>query len=214
MILKNGGLPKLVLLAEFTGESAHEAYGKAREAADDLRRIGFRVRIAGSGRDSEKYWAVRRESFNLLRTKIKGKQTALFIDDLIVRPEFLPQFLPELEALLKPYEKDMTYTVAGHMGDGNFHIIPLMDLHSARARQIIPELAKKVYALEFKSHGSMTAEHNDGLIRTPYLEKMYGEKISGFFKDIKNTFDPQGIFNPGKKVGGTNVYAMEHMRKK
>ncbi len=213
MIIKNRGFPKLVLLAEFTGDTNAQAYSKARYTEQAAQKLGFRTRITTTARDAEKYWAVRRESFNLLRTKIKGRQTAPFIDDFIVRPELLPEFLPQLEALLAPYEKDMTYTIAGHMGDGNFHIIPLMDLHSARARHIIPELSQKVYDLVFQFHGSMTAEHNDGIIRTPYLPQMYGEKIYALFERVKHIFDPQKIFNPGKKVGGTVQYAMSHIRK-
>ncbi len=214
MIIKNRGFPKLVLLVEFTGDSNQEAYRKAWRAMQDFKRFNVLMRITASPRDTEKYWAIRRESFNLLRTKIKGKQTAPFIDDIIVSPNYLSEFLPALETLLKPYEQDMTYTIAGHMGNGNFHIIPFMNLHSARARHIIPELSAKVYDLVLKYHGSITAEHNDGLIRTPYVEKMYGERVYGLFKKIKHAFDPRGIFNPGKKVGGSIAYAMAHIRKK
>ncbi len=213
MILRNGGLPKLVLLAEFTGDSERETLAKAEAARKGLGGLCGAMRVTKTARDAEKYWAVRRESFNLLRTKLHGRQTAPFIDDVIVSPEKLPQFLPELEALMKPYEGDMTYTVAGHMGNGNFHIIPLMDLKSARSRQVIVELAEKVYALVVRYGGSITAEHNDGLMRTPYLEQMYGERICALFREVKRIFDPHGIFNPGKKVGGSAEYARAHIRR-
>ena len=64
-----------------------------------------------------------------------------------------------------------------------------------------------------KYKGSITAEHNDGLIRTPYLEKMYGPRIYDLFKQTKHIFDPQNIFNPGKKVGATMQYDMAHISK-
>lgn len=213
MIVKNGGLPKLAMLAEFTGDSDKETLHMAEAARRDLAQLGVAMRITKSAGDAEKYWAVRRESFSLLRTKIKGKQTAPFIDDIIVTPDKLPEFLPKLDALLAPYAGDMTYTVAGHMGDGNFHIIPLMDLGKARSREIIPELSRKVYALVLAYRGSITAEHNDGLIRTPYLEQMYGEKVCALFAETKRIFDPEGIFNPGKKVGGDEAFAWRHMKK-
>ena len=107
----------------------------------------------------------------------------------------------------------MIYTIAGHPGDGNFHIIPLMDLSDEKSRQIIPELSEKVYDLVLKHGGSITAEHNDGLIRTPYLEKMYGKEVCGLFEEVKRIFDPQNIFNPGKKVGGSIDYASKHIVK-
>jgi len=98
------------------------------------------------------------------------------------------------------------------VGDGNFHIIPLVDITKKSVRNAIPEIAKEVYDLIIKYGGSITGEHNDGLIRTPYLEKMYGEDICKLFKKTKEIFDPQNIFNPRKKVGGTLGYAMDHIR--
>ncbi|MEK7479343.1 MAG: FAD-linked oxidase C-terminal domain-containing protein, partial [Patescibacteria group bacterium] len=61
--------------------------------------------------------------------------------------------------------------------------------------------------------GSMTAEHNDGIIRSPYLKKMYGERVYALFEEVKNIFDPLGIFNPGKKVGASVEYMVEHLRR-
>jgi FAD/FMN-containing dehydrogenase len=133
-----------------------------------------------------------------------------------VRPEFLPKFLPELDKILEQYKSKMMYTLAGHAGDGNFHIIPLMDFKHTDTAKIIIELSDKVYDLVAKYHGSITAEHNDGLIRTPYLGKMYDKKILGIFKQVKEIFDPKNIFNPGKKVptehlGGTKEYIASHV---
>ena len=84
-------------------------------------------------------------------------------------------------------------------GDANFHIIPLMNLSNERDRSSILEIAEKVYNLVIEYGGSITAEHNDGLMRTPYLEKMFGQKMIGLFEEIKKIFDPQNIFNPRKK---------------
>jgi FAD/FMN-containing dehydrogenase len=154
---------------------------------------------------SEKYWIVRRESFSLLRKSVKGLYAAPFIDDFVVPPDSYPQFLPELNALLEPYTKNKSfiYTIAGHIGNGNFHIIPLMDLKKPETRKVILELAPKVYALVLKYGGTTTGEHNDGIIRTPYIEMLFGEKMYALFTETKNIFDPQSIFNPGKKIGGT-----------
>jgi FAD/FMN-containing dehydrogenase len=107
----------------------------------------------------------------------------------------------------------LTYTIAGHAGDGNFHIISLMDFNRIDTAKIITEISDKVYDLVLRYHGSITAEHNDGIIRTPYLEKMYGSHIISIFQQIKNIFDPKNIFNPGKKVGGTKEYLANHIIK-
>jgi hypothetical protein len=76
-------------------------------------------------------------------------------------------------------------------------------LLNPEVRAIIPLISEKIYALVKKYNGSMTAEHNDGLIRTPYLPFMFGKDMVQVFEKTKHLFDPQGIFNPGKKVGGT-----------
>ncbi|MEK7517452.1 MAG: FAD-linked oxidase C-terminal domain-containing protein, partial [Patescibacteria group bacterium] len=70
----------------------------------------------------------------------------------------------------------------------------------------------EVYDLVHEYNGSITGEHNDGLVRTPYLRQMYGEKIISLFEQTKNIFDPHNIFNPRKKVFGDLDYAMNHIR--
>ncbi|OGI69133.1 hypothetical protein A3A09_02205 [Candidatus Nomurabacteria bacterium RIFCSPLOWO2_01_FULL_42_20] len=195
------GFPKLVLLTELSGDEK-EIKIKYNNLAKYLKSLNINSRLSTSKYDTEKYWEIRHESFNLLRKHVKGKKTAPFIDDVIVRPEFLPEFLPELEEILSKYP-ELEHTIAGHPGDGNFHIIPLVDISDPRLKKDVLEVSEKVYDLVLKYGGSITAEHNDGIIRTPYLEKMYGPKMIEIFKKIKNIFDPQNIFNPGKKVGGT-----------
>ena len=210
-LILSGGMPRLVVLAEVTGDSEEEVdriLAKMKRAVD---KFGVRTRITRNERDTKKYWTIRRESFNLLRKHVHGKRTAPFIDDIIVRPEHLPEFLPRLQKILDKYA--IYYTLAGHAGDGNFHVIPLMDMHLERNRKIIPVVSEEVYNLVLEYHGSFTAEHNDGLIRTPYLEKMYGSEITRLFSETKKIFDPQGIFNPGKKVGATFKYEYSHLAK-
>lgn len=213
-VIMKGGIPKLVVLAEFTGDDEESVRRKVKIVKQEIdSKFNFTSRIAADKADVQKYWTMRRESFNLLRKHVKGRKTAPFIDDIIVKPEYLPKFLPELTGILDEYKNYMIYTIAGHPGDGNFHIIPLMNLSDEKSRNIIPELSVKVYDLVLKYGGSITAEHNDGLIRTPYLEKMYGLEIYKLFEKVKEIFDPLNILNPGKKVGGSLDYAMKHIIK-
>ena len=99
------------------------------------------------------------------------------------------------------------------MGDGNFHIIPLMDFHDENQRKIIAELSERVYTLVFQYGGSTTGEHNDGLVRGPYLKKMFGPDVYRLFEHTKEIFDPQNIFNPKKKIGVDMAYALRYIRK-
>jgi FAD/FMN-containing dehydrogenase len=202
-------MPKLVLQAEFTSDNEAELENTIARAVQTLEPLHLRMRVVKTRAGINKYHAIRRESFNLLRHKIHGKQAAPFIDDFVVPPECLQEFLPRLELILRGYK--LIYTVAGHIGDGNFHIIPLMDLSKEKDRAIIPELSAKVYDLVLSYGGSITGEHNDGLIRSYYLKKMFGQTVYNLFEDTKRIFDPQNIFNPGKKVGSSLQYSMDHM---
>jgi FAD/FMN-containing dehydrogenase len=203
------GIPTLTLLAEFTGDSEQEARDKAVQAQAGIAHFGLPTLVTDTKLETKKYWIIRRESFNLLRHHVKKLHTAPFIDDIAVRPDVLPRFLPELTEIMSHY--NLIYTLAGHIGDGNFHIIPLMDLTDPRSARIIPELSRKVFALVFSYKGSMTGEHNDGLIRTPFLLDMYGKKVYALFAETKKLFDPDNIFNPGKKVNADMRWAMHHL---
>lgn len=198
-----GGVPKLILMAEFAEETIEEANRKAVAAQDALADLHLETKIEKNEKQSEKYWIVRRESFNLLRKNLHGLHTAPFIDDFVVPPESYPEFLPKLNALLAEYSSHFIYTIAGHIGNGNFHIIPLMNLSKEENRQVIFDLAPRVYELVIKEGGTTTGEHNDGIIRTPYLRMLFGDEMITLFERTKEIFDPHHIFNPGKKVGGT-----------
>ncbi len=205
------GMPKLIIMAEFEGNSQAEVDRDLDEALKELKGGRAHVRVARTKKESAKYWAIRRESFNLLRQRVRGMQTAPFVDDIIVRPGHIPEFLPKLLAILDRYK--LFTTIAAHIGDGNFHIIPLMKLGIAEERAKIRPAMDEVYKLVLEYKGSITAEHNDGLIRSPFLEQMFGSKVYGLFGEIKNIFDPLHIMNPGKKVGANKDFAMAHIKK-
>lgn len=209
LMVFTGGIPKLILMVEVTGDDEKVLLARAQTIADALKSFKFGTKIAHSKSEVEKYWTIRRESFSLLRNHAKGKRTAPFIDDIIVRPVDMPTFLPRLQEILSHYNLD--YTIAGHAGNGNFHIIPLMDLNNPFSSDIILDLSQKVYSLVREYKGSITAEHNDGIIRTPYLSYMFSPEIISLFKQVKDLFDPLNIFNPGKKVGGSFKYISDHL---
>jgi FAD/FMN-containing dehydrogenase len=205
----SGGIPKIILMAEFTGDTEADVEKQVDKAYNDMKSFNLPIKKTYSAQESKKYWTFRRESFNLLRTKLSGYRTAPTIDDIIVHPKDLPVFLPELEKILSKY--DLIYTVAGHMGNANFHIIPLINIHKKGIVETLHRLMDEVYALVLLYDGSISAEHNDGLLRTPYLSKMFSPEIISLFEQTKNIFDPQGILNPGKKVYGDKDFAWRHI---
>lgn len=200
MIL-TGGIPKLVVLAEFVSDSVEEILKEAQIAQSKIYSLGLKTLITKSQEERDKYLAIRRDSFKLLSDHSKSLRTAPFIDDVIIPPNNLPDYIPELVEILD--ENKILYTIAGHLGEGNLHVIPLMDFRDPKTQKIIEDLTEKVYDLVKKYDGSITAEHNDGFIRTPYLEMMFGKKMVEIFEEMKDIMDPKNIFNPNKKVRAT-----------
>lgn len=210
LILK-GGIPKLILLVQFEGEDEEALSSKIRETEKMVKNYGLQGRFCKSKLEADKYWRLRRDTFRLLREKIKDKHATPFVDDISIMPQNLAEFIPKLSKILDEY--NILYTISGHLGDGNLHVIPLMDLNREEERKKIYEVTDKVYDLILGEKGSLSAEHNDGLIRSPYLEREFGPKVYNLFKQVKEIFDPDNIFNPHKKTGVTKEYAMSHMIK-
>ena len=209
------GMPKLVLMVEFNGQTEQEVRDKVHALHRELAKKKARYEINGFEEDptegkSEKFWVMRRYSFQLLRSKVKDKHTAPFIDDFIVNPDHLSEFLPKLRKIINKYK--LFSTIAGHMGDGNFHVIPLMKIEEPSERAKLEPAMKEVNNLVLKYHGSITAEHNDGMIRGPWLTQMYGPRIVDLFRQTKHIFDPANIFNPHKKADADWKFSMDHIR--
>ena len=215
MMVLTGGVPKIILMAEFTGDSEEEVEKQVELAYEGMKTFGLPIKRTKKESDAKKYWTFRRESFALLRSRMHGYRTAPTIDDIVVHPNDLPEFLPKLDEIFKKdVYKDLIYTVAGHMGNGNFHIIPLIDIHKEGIIEVLHQLMDEVYDLVFQYKGSMSGEHNDGLLRTPYLAKMFSPEIIALFEATKNIFDPLHVLNPKKKVFADKEYSWSHVDSK
>lgn len=203
-MMLRGGMPKLVLLVECTGDHQEEVHARLALLQSRLKTYKeTNVRLVHKKSAAQKYWTIRHDSFALLREHFAGKRTAPFVDDVIVPPEKLPQFIPALREILDRH--GLVYNIHGHAGNGNFHIIPLIESDARLSNKMILDVSEEVYALVIRLGGSITAEHNDGIIRTPFLADMFGPEMVALFAHIKKIFDPENIFNPGKKVGLTKA---------
>lgn len=205
------GIPKLILMIEFDGDTPEEVARKVHHMKQVLEpHYHMAMEEDNTEFKSEKFWLMRRESFSLLRSKVKDKHTAPFIDDLVIPPQHLPEAWPKLRAIIEKY--DLLATIAGHMGDGNFHIIPLMKIEQQSERDKLEPAMREVNELVLSYGGSLSGEHNDGMIRGPWLEQMYGASVLGHFKTVKHIFDAENIFNPHKKTDAQWDYSMAHIR--
>lgn len=212
-MLISGKVPKIIMLVEFTEQTDADLSQKMSKvekiltdiANDEKMNSKVRAHIVTSEREARKYWVFRRESFNLLRSKLKDVRTVPFIEDVVVKADDLSTFLPKFEEILD--REKLVYTIAGHVGDGNIHVIPLMKLSDEKSVEQIKEISEEVYSLVQKYNGSLSGEHNDGLIRAPFLHYMFTVEMLALFTEVKKIFDPVNIFNPDKKINVTWDYA-------
>jgi FAD/FMN-containing dehydrogenase len=205
-----GHLPNILLMIEFEGATKEEVYGKISKLASDLAPYKIRMDIEGDEASSAPFWQIRRASLALLRNKVHDKYASPFIDDMTVQPKYLPEFLPRVRKIVRKYR--LPATLAGHFGDGNFHIIPLMDISNPKDQAKLEPVMRELIPIVLQYGGTMAGEHNDGMVRGPWLPSVFGEPVYQLFKQTKEIFDPLYIFNPHKKTDASWDYSMDHIR--
>ena len=104
----------------------------------------------------------------------------------------------QIKKLFKEF--NVQSAIHGHGGNGHFHFYPLLDFTNKTTAALIEKMAEAFFTTAVKFNGDICGEHNDGIIRTPYLHLMFTKKMLEIFKDCEHIFDPDDIFNPGKKV--------------
>lgn len=206
----NGHLPSLLLMVEFDGESKAEVVRKLEALQADVKKFKVRTEIEDDEKSSAAFWQIRRSALALLKNQVKGRYAAPFIDDMTVQPRHLTEFIPELRKVIRKYK--LPVTIQGHFGDGNFHLIPLMDIAGTKDQAKLEPIMRELVPIVLKYGGTMAGEHNDGMVRGPWLPAVFGQEMYSIFKDTKELFDPQYIFNPHKKTDASWEYSMSHVR--
>jgi FAD/FMN-containing dehydrogenase/Fe-S oxidoreductase len=154
------------------------------------------------GYDPEKQaalWKVRKAMYPTLYNYDPKKKPVNFADDVVVAADQIPALIAYLDTLFA--EKGVAVAIYGHIGDGNAHINPLLNLND-------PSDFGKMVALSHEIHrtvierfnGSLCGEHGDGRVRAEFLKDLYGPELYDLFKQVKRLFDPENILNPGIKI--------------
>ena len=197
-------------MIEFDGNSQEEVTAKIENLRTALHTYKVRTDVMGDSQSSAPFWQIRRAALALLRNQVKGKYASPFIDDMTVQPRYLPQFIPELRKVIRKYK--LPATIQGHFGDGNFHIIPLMNIRGTRDQAKLEPVMRELVPIVLKYGGTMAGEHNDGMVRGPWLAAVFGKDVYAVFREVKEIFDPLYIFNPHKKTDASWEYSMNHIR--
>ncbi|MFH1562180.1 MAG: anaerobic glycerol-3-phosphate dehydrogenase subunit C [Nitrospirota bacterium] len=192
----NSILPELsqaLLLVELEGEDEEEV----KHRAENFKSITEHIQIAYDLAAQERLWRIRKSAVPIIN-RVRGiKRPIPFIEDTIVPIHKLGEYINQLHQIFA--DNQVEACIYGHAGDGNLHIRPRLNLKDNKDLHKMKVIADEVYSLVISLKGSMTAEHGDGFLRTPYLPKQYGS-LSSLFKEVKEIFDPQNILNPGKII--------------
>lgn len=206
----NGHLPNLLLMIEFEGETKQEVEQKIIALRQALQKFKIATDVEADEQSSAPFWQIRRAALGLLRNQIKNRYASPFIDDMAVQTRHLPLFIPELRKVIRKYK--LPATIQGHFGDGNFHIIPLMDIAGTKDQAKLEPVMRELVPIVLKYGGTMAGEHNDGMVRGPWLPAVFGQQMYELFREVKEIFDPLYIFNPHKKTDASWDYSMSHIR--
>jgi len=211
-------IPKLVLLVEFDDVSSRLQRKRSKKAYKILEKHAYETKVTSDEHEQEDYWKIRHSAATIFWQNVGNKKALPIIEDGIVPIERFAEFLDKVYELFRSYSLDIA--VWGHAGDANLHMQPFFDLTQVGDRQKIFKLMEEYYHLVVSFGGSITAEHNDGRLRGPYLKMMYGEELYELFRKIKQIFDPFNSLNPGVKIDVTvqdlqpimrQEYSMAHL---
>jgi FAD/FMN-containing dehydrogenase/Fe-S oxidoreductase len=185
-------------------------HAKERLALLKKKKLGLRRIILKTQAEADLVWSVRKAGLSLL-TGCKGSaKAACFIEDAAVRPQDLPAYVSSLQRLMQ--QAGVTASYYGHAAAGLLHVRPVLDLQRAGDLWKFRQIADAVSALVSEFKGSLAGEHGVGIARTEFLPAQVGEELYRLMKEIKHSFDPNNLFNPGKIIADGRFKIDNHLR--
>jgi len=191
------GDPGAILIVEFAREHREEIIRLAREMEREMRDAGYGYAFPViSPPDLNRVWALRKAGLGVLSNYPGDRKPVTVIDDTAVTPESLPGYIGEIGQLLERLGLNCVYHA--HAGSGELHLRPVLNLKAAQDVKLFHTIALETAKLVKKYKGSLSGEHGDGRLRGEFIPLMIGEENYKLIQSIKQTWDPEGIFNPGK----------------
>ncbi len=196
------GRPESLMLVEFSGED--DSAVRERVAALVARLHGQKgLSDVLEALEPDVYrhvWACRKAALPLLQGVPGARKPVAFVEDPAVDPQRLPKFVERFRAILARHGTEGAFY--GHASVGCLHIRPMLDLSQGGDIEHLGQISREVCELVQEFGGAMSGEHGDGLARSYLNERLFGPRVYQAFREIKATFDPEGLLNPGKVVEG------------
>jgi len=193
------GDPAAVLCVEFERDTKEEIEDLCQKVIGEVKEAGYGYHFPIVwGAETTKVWNLRKAGLGLLANIPGDPKAVACIEDTAVTIEDLPEFIEEFDAIMKSHGKESIYYA--HAGDGEIHLRPILDLKKGVDRDLFFKITDDVATLVKKYRGSLSGEHGDGRVRAPFIKKMIGEHNYKLIEKVKEIWDPENIFNPGKIV--------------
>jgi FAD/FMN-containing dehydrogenase len=194
------GDPGSLLCVEFYADRAEDLPPRLAAVERDLRdhQFGYAYHHALDLAAQARIWSLREAGLGLSMAMKEDAKSLSFVEDTAVAPERLRDYIERFLAVVQRH--GTTAGVYAHASVGCLHVRPVINMKTEAGVQRFAAIANDVSDLVLEFGGALSGEHGDGLVRSPFMEKMFGSELYEAFRTIKRTFDPHGIFNPGKIV--------------
>ena len=194
------GDPGALLCVEFYADREEDLPPRLDAVERDLRQrgLGYRYHRELDVTAQARIWHLREAALGLSMAMKTEAKSLSFVEDTAVAPEKLHDYIARFLAIIERHETSAG--VYAHASVGCLHVRPVVNLKTEAGVRMFESIASDVADLVLEFGGALSGEHGDGLVRSPFMAKMYGPTLYEAFRRIKHTFDPHGILNPGKIV--------------
>lgn len=193
------GDPQAILVIELNGKDKEAIKRKAKDCEAEMRAaaLGYHFPLLFDD-DTKRIWSLRKAGLGLLGNIPGDDKPVPVIEDTAVDVQDLPAYIREFNEILKKYGLSSVHYA--HAGSGEIHLRPIINLKTKEGNELFRTIAQEIATLVKKYQGSLSGEHGDGRLRGEFIKQMVGEKNYEVFRQIKQAWDPQCIFNPNKIV--------------
>lgn len=194
------GDPAATLCVEFYTDHPDELPARLTALERDLRarNFGYAYRPESDAARQSQMWSLRESALGLSMAMKDDAKSIAFVEDTAVAPEKLRDYIARFQQIIRRHET--TAGIYAHASVGCLHVRPVINMKTEAGVRKFEQIAQEVAELVLEFGGAISGEHGDGLVRSPFLRQVFGEELYGAFRQIKQTFDPLGILNPGKIV--------------
>ena len=189
-----------LLCVELYGDSPQEIRPRLNRLESNVRARGVAAHTscAVAPADQARIWKLRESSLGLSMAMKGDAKSISFVEDTAVAPEKLRDFIERFLDVIRRH--GTTAGVYAHASVGCLHVRPVVNMKTAAGVERFESIATEIADLVLEYGGALSGEHGDGLVRAPFMERMFGSTLYEVFRTVKRTFDPEGLFNPGKIV--------------